>query len=161
MKGQTLPLMAILLAVVMLFMVCLLDVGRVYVWRTQVQRAADAAALAGASGYVDGDALGDSVRARARDYARRNTVGGAPAVVGAVTLTLDSALVAVRIDYHTPALLFMPRGGRLSAWATAHAGRPAVGSNLGRPVPRGNAYGWWEQNRVVGGADSVVLQLIR
>lgn len=68
-KGVVIVLMAILLVVVLAFLALAVDVGRLYVARADLQTAADAAALAGASGLSVSQ---DEARRRAVAYAQKN-----------------------------------------------------------------------------------------
>jgi Flp pilus assembly protein TadG len=74
-RGSVLPLVAISLVMLLSFVALAIDAGYIYVSRAQMQRAADAAALAGASALMEGE---DLAMERAFEAAGRNLVGGAP-----------------------------------------------------------------------------------
>lgn len=77
-KGQVLVLVALAIFVLLGFAALGIDVGYMYSVRHELQRCADAGALAGASAFVEGDWNDSSVRStaeiRARDYASRDVV---------------------------------------------------------------------------------------
>ncbi len=82
-RGNTLVLTAVMMIVLMGMLAFALDLGYLYVTRTQMQRSADAAALAAAWELVDNESLVDSTdtlqssekaRQKAVDYATRNPV---------------------------------------------------------------------------------------
>jgi hypothetical protein len=71
-----------------------LDVGRLYVARSELQRAADSAALAGASAYlgdaslVQGPTLGQLACERAQDFSSSNWTFGAPTLLDAADVVV-------------------------------------------------------------------------
>lgn len=77
-KGQVLVLVALAIFVLLGFAALGIDVGFMYSVRHELQRSADAGALAGASSFTTGDWNDTSVRSiadsRARDYASRDVV---------------------------------------------------------------------------------------
>jgi Flp pilus assembly protein TadG len=82
-RGAALPLVAVLLPVLMGFAALSVDVGYLHVVKAQLQNAADAASLAGASAYYSDAGLKQAleeldplVRARAKMVASRNPVTG-------------------------------------------------------------------------------------
>src|SRR5450631_3539565 len=87
-RGQTLVLVAISLVVLVSMAALAIDLTTLYVARTEMQRAADAAALAGAEAFVDSgtttDASDPTLQALATNMANqfvagvvaRNSVGG-------------------------------------------------------------------------------------
>lgn len=160
-KGVTLVLMALMLVLMGLFVGGLLDAAKVYVWRAEVQRAADAAALAAVSGFADGDSLGDSVRSRAQHYAGKNWVGDAPAVLESLVVNpTGSVRVVISYDVLPGALLFAPNGGRLQAAAGAQITLDPTGS---LKVPKGNAWGWYknDKNNAPQSSEQASIRLIQ
>lgn len=81
-KGQVLVFVALALVVLLGFAALGIDVGYMYSTRHELQRSADAGALAGASAFTTGDWNDTAVRAiaevRARDYASRDVVIDSP-----------------------------------------------------------------------------------
>lgn len=68
-RGVTLVVVAIMLVVLIGFAALVIDIGKLYKTRSELQNAADSAALAGASG-LRGDAAGiEEARVRAKDFA--------------------------------------------------------------------------------------------
>jgi hypothetical protein len=75
--GQTLPIVAISMVALLALMSLAIDLGMAYTARAEAQRVADAAALAGASAFLQHQDPYDAVvdaRAYAADYAERNFV---------------------------------------------------------------------------------------
>lgn len=85
-RGMALNLTVILLVPLGFLVALFMDMGRLYVVRGQMQVAADAAALAGASGFIDGNKEGDSVQVRAAHYVAANPIGAAPAALESLTV---------------------------------------------------------------------------
>lgn len=76
-EGSVLAIVAVMLVALLAVVALAIDLGMAYTARAEAQRMADAAALAGASAYLDWvdpfDAVPDA-RQRAYDYVARNTV---------------------------------------------------------------------------------------
>ncbi len=83
-RGAITPLMALMLIAVMALLALSVDLGYIALVRTQLQNAADAAALAGASQMMDQSLLElgsqttatDKARTQAYNFAHNNTAGG-------------------------------------------------------------------------------------
>lgn len=77
-RGATIVLVAVVVAVILGMAAISVDLAMLMKMRSDAQRTADAAALAGASAYLTGDALAARplARDRALEYAARNYVGG-------------------------------------------------------------------------------------
>ncbi len=77
-RGATLALVAVSLAAMLAMGAVTVDLGMLMKMRTDAQRVADAAALAGASAFLTPDPLfeADTAISRALEYAARNYVGG-------------------------------------------------------------------------------------
>jgi hypothetical protein len=86
-RGGVAPLVAIALVMLLSFVALAVDAGYIYVSRAQMQRAADASALAGASALLEGD---DAAIARALEAADRNPVGGTPVSPEEATVIIGS-----------------------------------------------------------------------
>ena len=56
-KGAFLVLFAVLLPVFLLLVALVSEIGRIWAYHTKLQNAADAAALAGAANFVNGDTI--------------------------------------------------------------------------------------------------------
>src|SRR5882672_9874435 len=101
-RGQTIVLVAIALVSLLGMAALAIDVTTLYVARTEMQRAADAAALAGAKAFVDSgitsDPLNPTRRALAQTMASgvvnsilaQNNVSGAPPVLVSATPDLTT-----------------------------------------------------------------------
>jgi len=81
-RGQVLVIVALAFAVFLGFAALAVDVAYLYTVRNELQRCADAGALAGASAFVDNsiavvDLLATADQ-RARTFASRDTVAGSP-----------------------------------------------------------------------------------
>jgi len=138
-----------------------MDAARLYVIRGRMQSAADAAALAGASALIDGDEYGDSVQARAAHYVTVNAIGDAPATLESLAVDLNSGTLQVVLSYPTGSLLLLPGGVTLRVRSAARAELAQPGQ-MGRPVPNGNAFGWWKNDVDEGegeGSDTAVVKL--
>src|SRR5436309_9120092 len=79
-SGYVLVTVALMLAVLIGFTGLAVDLGTMLSARTQMQRAADAAALAGAFSFVFAPSDDEAASAKARQIAMNNTVLGAPIV---------------------------------------------------------------------------------
>ncbi len=75
-SGSTLALTALGLVVLIGMVALAVDVGMLLSRRTESQRVADAAALAGAASFITAPNDADRPRAWALEYARQNNVGG-------------------------------------------------------------------------------------
>jgi hypothetical protein len=103
-EGQTLAMVAVMLVVLLALLSLGIDLGMAYTARVHAQRAADAAALAGASVFMEHPLRADyeaEIQRRAREYAGRNYVhtrlvssGYDP---GDGSLSVDDNEVAVQI----------------------------------------------------------------
>jgi Flp pilus assembly protein TadG len=102
-RGQVLIIVALAFVVLLVFAALAVDVAYIYTVRSELQRCADAGALAGASAFVDDTAprppyldLDTDAAARARDFATRDSVAGSPLnrateVVVCVEAVVDNA----------------------------------------------------------------------
>lgn len=89
--GAALPLVAVMLLGVLAVLSLAIDLGMAYTAHVEAQRVADAAALAGASAYldhIDPYTAGPDVEARAQGYAAINTIRNQP-VDTATDLTVE------------------------------------------------------------------------
>ena len=98
-RGVAVAFIALLLFVLLGLAALAVDIGMLYGSRTEAQRTADAAALAGASILLGNGQDEDGARATAIDYAARNTIRNeAPIVLpGDVDVELNRGLVRVRV----------------------------------------------------------------
>jgi putative Flp pilus-assembly TadE/G-like protein len=162
-RGAAMALMTMLLLLPLgLLTAYFTDSARLFVMRVQMQVAADAAALAGASGFIDGDEDGDSVEARAAHYVTLNPVGSRAATLESLTVDLDSGTINLVLSHATGPLLFLPRGMTVRVHASAKAGLAGPGE-IGRPIHNGNAFGWWKHDKDkeihAAGSDSGLVRL--
>jgi len=131
-----------------------MDLGLVYALKAEMQRAADAAVLAGAQEFI----TGGSVETYVMSYLEKNPVGNTVATVEQLVIDTDSARVNLTIGYHTRALLLAPNGMGLTVHAEATAELTDPGE-VGKPVPPGNAYGWYKKEKANPGKDSAFARL--
>ncbi|MGH7612751.1 MAG: pilus assembly protein TadG-related protein [Gemmatimonadales bacterium] len=99
-RGAALVLTVVAITTVLGFMALAIDLGMLFVARNDAQRAADAAALAGASAFLDNEgsyAVGPATN-RAMEYALRNTFQNGP---------IDSSEVTIRV---------VPESLRVDVW---------------------------------------------
>lgn len=153
-------LLAVSLAALMTIVAGSTDLARVYLWRNQAQIAADAAALAGASAFVDGTST--TMADRIAWYVSKNPVGRGHATVASVVVDSPARRVTVAVYYDSEPLFFATQGIRVRAQAD---GTLYVTNNTGvagTPEPRGNAWGWWRQDRAaMQSAESVGVHLTK
>jgi hypothetical protein len=158
-RGMALFILVVLLIPLGLLMALFADMGRLYVMRGRMQVAADAAALAGASGFIDGNVGGDSVEARVIHYVAANLIDTVPAVLESLTMNTDSGTLSLVLSHQASSLLLAPEGitMRIGAKAKATLAQPG---EIGRPVPNGNAFGWWKKEKTISaGKDSAMVRL--
>lgn len=159
-RGMALYLVVALLIPVGLLWALFMDIGRLYVTRGQMQVAADAAALAAASGFIDGDPGGDAIQDRAAEYVAANPIGAVPAILESLSIDTDSGSVGLVLKYQTGPLLLAPAGITMRMGAKARATIPTAGET-GRPIPHGNAFGWWKHEKINPAAsDSGLVRLV-
>src|ERR671910_716655 len=119
-RGATMVAIGLLLLPLMLLATLFMDLGRIDVLRTEAQLAADAAALAGASAFIDGPGEGAGlVVARVHHYVNDNPIGGQKATVDSIRINVPTTSVRVAIGYETGPLLMGQGGLRLLARAGA------------------------------------------
>jgi Flp pilus assembly protein TadG len=101
-KGNVLIMMALSFAVLAAFGVLAIDIGRIWVTRTQLQKAADAAALAGASLFCNSGAPAETdVKNQAIRVGDQNKAleGAAVALdIQPADVTVDAAARSVKVD---------------------------------------------------------------
>jgi hypothetical protein len=158
-RGMALFIMVALMIPLGLLMALFMDMGRLYVMRGRMQVAADAAALAGASGFIDGNVGGDSVEARVVHYVAANPIDTVPAVLESLTMNTDSGTLSLVLSHQASSLLLAPEGITMRIGAKAKATLVQPGE-IGRPVPNGNAFGWWKKEKTISaGKDSAMVRL--
>ncbi len=153
-RGTTLSIMAALLVPALGVCALTMDLGLVYALKAEMQRAADAAVLAGAQEFI----TGGSVETYVRSYLEKNPVGNTVAMVEQLVIDTDSARVNLTIGYHTRALILAPNGVGLTVHSEATAELTDPGE-VGKPVPPGNAYGWYKKEKSNPGKDSAFARL--
>lgn len=150
-RGSALALVAVSLAAVTAMLALAIDLGMLYTARAEAQRAADSAALAGASAYLDASGAPDSIKHRAKVFGHDNYIRNLSidtALISRTTL-LDStkeevvqvipatSRVRVSIQRQAIPLWFARLLGRssatVSAWAVAEAA-PADTVNCVAPL---------------------------
>jgi Flp pilus assembly protein TadG len=153
-RGQTLPIIAVLMIPTVGFFALAMDLGRVYVRRAEMQRAADAAVLAGAQEFI----TGKDVETYIATYLEKNPVGNKVATIEQLVINSDSGRVDLTIGYQTQPLLLAPNGVglRVRSGSTVELTHPG---EVGRPVPPGNAYGWYKKVKSSPGKDSALARL--
>jgi hypothetical protein len=140
-KGQVLVLFALMLFVLLGFAALAVDVGYMYTVRHELQRCADAGALAGASAFQTGTWDNASLSSptmveadrRARDYASRDAVATARLDPAAeVAVFFDRGQDRIRVDTSRTVNLFFARVlGHENAAITASAVAEAAVVDLG------------------------------
>jgi hypothetical protein len=159
-RAGSAPQLMVLLLVPMGFIGALaMDAGRLYMVRGEMQVAADAAALAAASSFLDGEDAGDSVQARAEHFVAANPVVNVPAILESLSFNADSGTLKLVLSYHTGPLILAPDGMTMRARAGARAELVKPGQ-IGRLIPSDNPLHWWKQDEASpGGADSGLVIL--
>jgi Flp pilus assembly protein TadG len=153
-SGQTLVIMTALLLPALAVWALVMDLGLVYVRRAEMQRAADAAVLAGAQEFI----TGGPVEPYVTSYLEKNPVGDRVATVQQLVIDTDSGRVDLTIRYQTQSLLLAPNGVGLRVHSEATAELTDSGE-IGKPVPPGNAYGWYKKEKSNPGKDSAFARL--
>lgn len=128
-RGGILVLTAVMLSALLGMAAFGVDVAMLYSARAEAQRAADAAALAGASAFVDVSSASQVqvAQQRAISYAAENRIRGVPIVPAEVTVTVLPEQVRVRVVVNRPqvstffAQVLGIRFVRVTASATAQA----------------------------------------
>jgi hypothetical protein len=100
-RGSAIVFVTITLPALLGFLALGIDLGMLFVARTDAQRAADAAALAGASAFIDNSSAAAvaPAQARAMEFARRNTFRNGPIDSSEITVTVvpESSKVGVLV----------------------------------------------------------------
>jgi Flp pilus assembly protein TadG len=132
-RGQTLALMAVTVAGAIAMLSLAIDLGMLYTARSEAQRAAEAAALAGAQEFFTVAAPGTpAVKAAAHDsataYAIRNTIRNVLIDTSEVKVEVNETLqlVSVRISRPDIPLFFARMVGRNTAGVSAYAAARAA-----------------------------------
>ncbi len=135
-RGATLVLVAVAMAALLGFLALAIDLGMMYVAHSDAQRAADAAALAGASAFVDysSSAAVGPARQRALEYAERNTFQNGPidSTNVAITVLQDSAKVGVYVHRDSVRTLFARILGIRTVPVAAFAAAQAIQAGAAR-----------------------------
>jgi uncharacterized membrane protein len=118
-RGATIVALGLLLLPMLLLTTLFLDLGKIYVLRNEAQIAADAAALAGGSGFIEGEGEEGPVVSRVHQYVNDNPVAGEKAAVDSIIIDVGSSSVHVVLGYHTGPLIVSESGLRLQARAGA------------------------------------------
>ena len=124
-KGQVLVLVALAMFVLLGLAALGIDVGYMYSVRHELQRSADAGALAGVAPFTTKDWTDSSVRSEAetlaRDFATKNNVLGTPVDNGHITVTFPTQ-DHIRVDTSREVNMFFARiFGMQTRTITAHA----------------------------------------
>src|SRR4051812_41093078 len=128
-RGVTLVLMALLLFLALGVSGIAIDYGMIKSARAEGQRAMDAAALAGASAFIESDpAINKTAEAelRARDYAKKHTVHRIPITDPEVTIAVDLPNETITASYQSGGIplwfarLFGSNTMAVTALAAAH-----------------------------------------
>jgi Flp pilus assembly protein TadG len=130
-QGSALVLLVVAMLGILSLMALAIDMGMLRTAHGEAQRAADAAALAGASAFMEMDPDQAAIAApdRARDFATRNTLQGEPFAPGEVVVDVVKDARRVRVKVRKPAVptwfarMFGVNSAPVSARATAHATR--------------------------------------
>lgn len=130
-QGSALVLLVVAMLGILSLMALAIDIGMLRAAHGEAQRAADAAALAGASAFMemDPDAAAIAAPERARDFATRNTLQGQAFAPGEVVVDVVKAARKVRVKVRKPAVptwfarMFGVNSAPVAARAAAHAAR--------------------------------------
>jgi hypothetical protein len=129
-RGATIILIAFAMLTLLGFLALAIDLGMLYVAHNDAQRAADAAALAGASAFLESDAAQAVTPAheRAMEYALRNTFQNGPIDSNEVLIRIvpESSLVGVRVQRESVPTLFARVLGIRTVPIGAYAAAEAV-----------------------------------
>jgi hypothetical protein len=125
-RGATLVVFGLLLLPLVFLASLFLDLGRVYAFRSEVQLAADAAALAGASALVDGDEDGGIVTARVHQFVNENRIGDGHAQVDSLVIDHDAGTLYLVLGYESGPLMLAGSGIRLHVRAGARVTEETV-----------------------------------
>ncbi|HEX8360724.1 MAG TPA: pilus assembly protein TadG-related protein [Longimicrobium sp.] len=130
-QGSALVLLVLAMVGVLSLMALAVDLGMLRAAHGEAQRAADAAALAGASAFMEmaPDVAPSAARQRALDYAARNSLQGVAVSAGETTVEVLPLLRRVRVKVRRPAIstwfarVFGVTSAAVSARSAAHATR--------------------------------------
>ncbi len=158
-RGATMVLMAVLSAMLIAMLALAIDLGMLYDTRGEAQRAADAAALAGVSAFINVLPPSNPFVAahdRAMEYAARNTMRGTAIDSSTeVTVTVWQDTVQVVVNRASVATwfarIFGIRSVAIGASATAEAGPAGIGTCL---APLAVPDIWYESSTGPGGQDA-------
>ena len=148
-KGQVLVLVALAIIVLLGFAALAIDVGFMYSTRHELQRSADAGALAGASAFTTGDWNDPGVQgiadARAREFAAKDKVIQATLNPASEVTVVFPQPDRIRVDTSRNADLFFARifgisNRRITAYAVAEAA--VVNQKMPCIKPWGIPYPW-------------------
>lgn len=135
-RGATMVIVALAMGALFGFLALAIDLGMLYVAHSDAQRAADAAALAGASAFLDnnGPAAAGPARQRALEYALRNTFQNGPIDSNEVVITVlpDSGKVGVYIHRDSVHTLFARVLGIRTVPIAAFAAAQAVNAGAAK-----------------------------
>jgi len=152
-RGQVLVIFALALFALMGLAALGIDVGFMYSVRHELQRSADAGALAGASAFFDGDWASDPIRAeataRAKTYSSKDAVATKPLDPAAEVSVSFPSQDRVQVTTRRTVNLFFARvfgkpTQNISAVATAEA--KSVDQKLPCIKPWGIPYPWDDKN---------------
>lgn len=135
-RGAVSVLVAVSMLALLGFLALAIDLGMLYTAHNDAQRAADAAALAGASAFLEQEAAlaVPEARMRAMEYARRNTFQNGPIDSNEVFIRVvpESSLVGVRIERDSVRTLFARVFGIRHVPIGAYAAAQAVEAGAAR-----------------------------
>jgi len=130
-QGSALVLLVVAMLGILSMMALAIDIGMLRTAHGEAQRAADAAALAGASAFMEMDLDQAAIAApdRARDFAVRNTLQGQAFTADEVVVDVVRDKRTVRVKVRKPAVatwfarMFGVNSAPVAARAAAHASR--------------------------------------
>jgi Flp pilus assembly protein TadG len=142
-RGQVLVIVALVFVVLLGFAALAVDVGYMYTVRHELQRCADAGALAGASAFISGVWSSATARTAANNlamsYASRDAVGASPLDITTDVDVSFPSLDRVRVGTHRTVNLFFARifgvsNTTINAYAVAEAAAAGPGTKILRLV---------------------------
>ena len=125
-RGSALAIFGAFLATGPIIAVTVLDMGTLVATRVEIQRTVDAAALAGASAFINDSGIGQqpAAEARAHHYVTANPIRGRVVHDDVVEVDLATQAVTVTAEVEVPVML-LP-GARVSARAVARGDSVSV-----------------------------------
>jgi hypothetical protein len=111
-RGSVMVVVALTMTALLSIVALAVDLGMLFTARSEAQRVADAAALAGAGSFLEAPKDVERARRVAIDYGKRNTVRAAEVVILPEDVTVDMNLMRVTVAVRRTA----ERGSAVATW---------------------------------------------